>query len=930
MRFGISFVVMVLVLALSAFATADPLGKITMYKGLRETAVVRMTAPGPDGNIWFIDGKQNSEASPMIGRITPSGTITEYLQASSHALYAIVAGPGGEKYLWVTDHGETPSIGRIDSANPEAGVTWYSSGLNAGSEPVGITSGPDGNLWFTDTGTTKAIGTINPSAPEGSIKECSTGLNAEAKPLGIIAGPDGNLWFVDDGTPTAVGKTNPSTCESTEFATGSSTLPGGVNDQRGPWGIAPGPDGNVWYTENGTSETNGKAICRITPSGTITCFKTGLIATSSPTGLTAGPDGKLWFSDTSNKNEAQELEIKVTEGALGGTYKLGFGGKETGWEGKGTLTSASKTVPITETKSGIISKGEEVLGTGIPAGATITACVPTTCGPTTSSITLSLAATASGTTELKSDLQYKATNLQVKEALTWLPTIDGTVASGFNLTASGSGTTSPIKRTVEFKGKFESTNQPLLTCNGAGLTGTGVTCSIKESKEAVEGAIASITTSGAITRYPSPALLHGPAGIAAGPDGNLWFSAGFLSFSELGKFGIEPPAPTNRRTLTLTKSGTGQGAVASKPKGIKCGNTCPTSEASIYKETKVVLTAKAAATVGSNLEGWEGCESTTTISATEGTCTVTMSAAKAVVTKFGGTKKAILNPVGLTVSKVDNQFETGYGTVKASGIACEADCTSTEVEYTSGDGGKKLPATVTLLEIPTANSSFDGWKGCDSEPEGKCVVTMSKAKSVTASFTLLPKENLTLTKSGTGQGAVASKPKGIKCGNTCPTSVAALPQGTKVVLTAKAAATAGSNLEGWEGCESTTTISATEGTCTTTMSAAKAVVAKFGGTKKAILNPVTLTVTKVAGKSGTSGTVKASGIACEPDCTSTQVEYTSGDGGKKLPATVTLIAISAPGSKTVVWSGCDSEPEGKCVVTMSKAKEVTATFSELE
>jgi hypothetical protein len=50
----------------------------------------------------------------------------------------------------------------------------------------------------------------------------------------------------------------------------------------------------------------------------------------------------------------------------------------------------------------------------------------------------------------------------------------------------------------------------------------------------------------------------------------------------------------------------------------------------------------------------------------------------------------------------------------------------------------------------------------------------------------------------------------------------------------------------------------------------------------------------------------------------------------KPAATVTLEGIPAPGSKAVAWSGCDSETEGKCVVSMSEAKEVTATFDELE
>jgi hypothetical protein len=330
-----------------------------------------------------------------------------------------------------------------------------------------------------------------------------------------------------------------------------------------------------------------------------------------------------------------------------------------------------------------------------------------------------------------------------------------------------------------------------------------------------------------------------------------------------------------KQTLTVKQEGTGAGSVASKPKGIKCGATCPEAVAALYKGTKVVLTAKAALTAGSKLSEWKGCESQT-LSEAEGTCTVEMTKAQEVKVIYGGTYKAILNPVSLTLKKATG---TGKGTVKASGIACEADCTQTTVRYTSGDGGKKLPATVTLEAIPAVGSSFSGWGSCPVVEGSKCKVTMSAAKSVTAQFTALPTKVLTVKQEGTGAGSVASKPKGIKCGATCPEAVAALPEGTTVVLTAKAALTAGSKLSEWKGCESQT-LSEAEGTCTVKLSAAKEVKVIYGGTSKAILNPVTLTLSKASTGTG-YGTVKASGIACEPACTSTTVRYTSGDGGKK-------------------------------------------------
>ena len=73
--------------------------------------------------------------------------------------------------------------------------------------------------------------------------------------------------------------------EITEFSTG--LTPGAV-----PFGIAAGPDGNLWFTE-----LSGDRIGRITPAGVITEFSTGLTAGAGPLGIAAGPDGNLWFTE---------------------------------------------------------------------------------------------------------------------------------------------------------------------------------------------------------------------------------------------------------------------------------------------------------------------------------------------------------------------------------------------------------------------------------------------------------------------------------------------------------------------------------------------------------------------------------------------------------------------------------------------------------
>ena len=81
--------------------------------------------------------------------------------------------------------------------------------------------------------------------------------------------------------------------------------------------------------------------------------------------------------------------------------------------------------------------------------------------------------------------------------------------------------------------------------------------------------------------------------------------------------------PTELRTLTVTKAGTGTGLVTSSPAGISCGTDCTEDYAS---GTSVSLTAAPAG--GSVFGGWSGaCAGTAT-------CTVAMSESRSVTATF--------------------------------------------------------------------------------------------------------------------------------------------------------------------------------------------------------------------------------------------------------------------------------------------------------
>ena len=128
----------------------------------------------------------------------------------------IAAGPDGN--LWFTDPEDASAIGRI---TPSGQITEFSTSLNQATYPVGITAGQDGDLWFADA--EGAIGRIGSGAPpgldvpasvsgarvEGSAEVCQTPWSSWTgyAPFPRLYPFDGYAWL-RDGTPVA-GQTAP-------------------------------------------------------------------------------------------------------------------------------------------------------------------------------------------------------------------------------------------------------------------------------------------------------------------------------------------------------------------------------------------------------------------------------------------------------------------------------------------------------------------------------------------------------------------------------------------------------------------------------------------------------------------------------------------------------------------------------------------------
>ena len=165
-------------------------------------------------------------------------------------------------------------------------------------------------------------------------------------------------------------------------------------------------------------------------------------------------------------------------------------------------------------------------------------------------------------------------------------------------------------------------------------------------------------------------------------------------------------------------------------------------------------------------------------------------------------------------------LKSGSGTVASSpsGINCGSSCSAS---YTSG-------TSVTLTATPATGYSFSGWSGACTGTNASCTVSMTTARSVTASFSQNAPGTYSLSVSLSGAGAVASSPSGINCGSSCSASYAS---GTNVTLTATAAV--GYTFSGWSGA-----CTGVSSTCTVAMSVNRTVGATFAMTGAAAGAPV--------------------------------------------------------------------------------------------
>ncbi|MHA2641500.1 MAG: InlB B-repeat-containing protein, partial [bacterium JZ-2024 1] len=214
-------------------------------------------------------------------------------------------------------------------------------------------------------------------------------------------------------------------------------------------------------------------------------------------------------------------------------------------------------------------------------------------------------------------------------------------------------------------------------------------------------------------------------------------------------------------SLSVSKNGNGTVRSDEVPPRIDCGGVC---SADYDVGSRVTLTATE--DPGWRFDSWSGCDA-----ASGNQCTVTIGSARLVIANF-------VQQFGLSV------FRTEGGGVVSGEVPPKIDCgTVCSADYDAG-------ATVTLTANPQAGWRFDAWSGCDATNGNQCTLTMSGARTVTATF--VQQFSLTVTKNG--NGAVTSTPAGIDCGGVCSSVFDA---GTVVTLVATP--DAGWRFDSWSG-----------------------------------------------------------------------------------------------------------------------------------
>lgn len=219
-----------------------------------------------DGSLWVTEKSISAAA-----RIGPHDHVDQYrIPGESNEPGGILQGPDGK--MWFVGF---EVIGRFET---DGRITGWQTGQGSSlGLPSSFTLGPGGSVWYTESGT-PSVRRVDAGKHPTLIADLPQKIGYTFPAARIATGPDEAVWFSMISTSAS-----PDIIERVDANGRVSTW--NLPDDATPWGIAPGSDGALWFSER-------TGIGRITVSGEITHHP---VRGERPQDIVAGDDGNLWF-----------------------------------------------------------------------------------------------------------------------------------------------------------------------------------------------------------------------------------------------------------------------------------------------------------------------------------------------------------------------------------------------------------------------------------------------------------------------------------------------------------------------------------------------------------------------------------------------------------------------------------------------------------
>lgn len=170
-----------------AIGRITPDGTITEFP-LPASSFPEDITTGPDGNLWF--GEDPYQQNSAIAVMSTSGTVlaTHPLPKSELWVYGVTTGPDGNVWFG-EDQGN--AVGRM---TPSGQVTEYPT-PSKGSGVSSLAVAKDGDIWFTETGVQDVVNSRLGYITPGTSTVHELPLNTGEHPRGLVATSDGAIWY---------------------------------------------------------------------------------------------------------------------------------------------------------------------------------------------------------------------------------------------------------------------------------------------------------------------------------------------------------------------------------------------------------------------------------------------------------------------------------------------------------------------------------------------------------------------------------------------------------------------------------------------------------------------------------------------------------------------------------------------------------------